>query len=88
MTVENIETKRKRLIFRSGHRGTKEMDLFLGTFAARNIADFSEAELDLYDELLKEPDLDIYNWITGREPVPANKMNPVMERLLQHRFAA
>ena len=88
MTVENIETKRKRLIFRSGHRGTKEMDLFLGSFAERNIAGFSAEELDLYDDLLKEPDPDIYNWVTGREPVPANKMNPVIERLLQHQFAA
>ncbi|HCK32094.1 MAG TPA: succinate dehydrogenase assembly factor 2, partial [Rhodospirillaceae bacterium] len=29
--MESIEDKRKRLIFRSWHRGTKEMDLILGT---------------------------------------------------------
>ncbi len=88
MTLETIEIKRKRLIFRSGHRGTKEMDLFLGSFAAAYVPEFSEEELALYDELLKEPDPDIYNWVTKREPVPANKMNPVMERLLSHQFAA
>lgn len=84
---EVIETKRKRLQFRSWHRGTKELDLIMGTFADRHLADLSEAELDLYDHILTYPDPDIYNWVTGLEQVPANFRNSVMERLLRHRVA-
>lgn len=84
---ENPDDKRKRLLFRSWHRGTRELDLIMGTFAERHLAGFSEEELDLYDQLLTHPDPDLYNWITGMETVPANYMNAVMQRLVQHRIA-
>ncbi len=82
---ETADDKRKRLHFRSWHRGTRELDLIMGTFADRVLPGIADAELDFYDEILTHPDPDLYNWITGVEAVPANFMNPVMERLLQHR---
>lgn len=82
---ETADDKRKRLHFRSWHRGTRELDLIMGTFADRVLPGIADAELDFYDEILTHPDPDLYNWITGVETVPANFMNPVMERLLQHR---
>lgn len=85
---EDIENRRKKLIFRSGHRGTKEMDLIMGTFAEQNVPGFLEEELEIYEEILNHSDPDLYNWITGKEEAPANLMNSVLERLLQHRFAA
>ena len=84
--VENIENKRKRLIFRSMHRGTKEMDLILGSFARTHVPGFSEDDLAIYDQLLECADPDLYNWITGVEVVPANMMNGVMEKLLIHKI--
>lgn len=87
MTVETLETKRKRLIFRSWHRGTREMDLIMGSFAEANVPGFNEAELDLYEEVLQNPDPDMYDWITGRIPVPANINNTIIEKLLQHHYA-
>jgi len=83
---ENIENRRKRLIFRSGHRGTKEMDLIMGSFAAQYVPGFSESELGLYEDILQFSDPDLYNWITGREEAPANVSNDVLEKLLAHKF--
>lgn len=82
---ETTDDKRKRLHFRSWHRGTRELDLIMGTFADRVLPALADVELDFYDEILTHPDPDLYNWITGVEAVPANFMNPVMERLLRHR---
>ena len=87
MTVETLETKRKRLIFRSWHRGTREMDLIMGSFAEANVPGFNEAELDLYEEVLQNPDPDVYDWILGRIAVPANLNNVIIEKLLQHHYA-
>lgn len=67
---ETIENKRKRLIFRSDHRGTKEMDIILGTFARQYVPNFTEEELREYDELLSHNDPDLYNWLTGKEAIP------------------
>jgi len=84
MNLEQVENKRKRLIFRSWHRGTREMDLIMGSFADSYVKDFSEDELTLYDEILTHNDPDLYNWISGQEQAPANFLNPVLERLIRH----
>jgi len=84
MTIEDTINKRKKLIFRSWHRGTQEMDIIMGRFADDFIPKCSQADLEVYEELLNEPDPDLYNWISGKEPVPANKHSSIMEQLLTH----
>ncbi len=78
--------RRKRLLFRSWHRGTREMDLLLGNFAKRNLATFSDRQLDLYEALLEYADADIYDWISRREALPAALDNDVMKLLLNYNF--
>lgn len=82
-----LDNRRKRLIFRSWHRGTREMDLIMGSFADINVPGLSVAELDLYEDLLNTPDPDVYDWVSGQKPVPANVNNPVIEKLLKHDYA-
>ena len=72
MNKQDIENWRKRLIFRSDHRGTKEMDIIMGKFARENVPHFTVDELGAYDELLKENDPNLYNWIIDKEQPPAN----------------
>lgn len=75
------EILRRKLKYRSWHRGTREMDLLMGRFADKHLGDFTPAQLEEYEELLKENDPDLYNWITGREKVPAEKSSSVMQLL-------
>ena len=88
MTVKDIETERKRLIFRSWHRGTREMDLLLGSFADAHVPGFSAAELAQYEEILNHSDPDLYDWISGRATVPANYINKTLTILLGFRLPA
>jgi antitoxin CptB len=83
MPEDNISIKRKRLIFRSWHRGTREIDLLLGQFADAHIPQFDDAQLEAYDRFLNNSDPDIFNWITGQEPVPPAEDNAVVSRLLK-----
>jgi len=82
-----LDARRKRLIFRSWHRGTKEMDLLMGSFADRHLPQFTEAQVDRYEALLELSDPDLYNWITGQEPVPDDVRSDVMDLLSAHRYA-
>jgi antitoxin CptB len=84
-TIEDIEIRRKRLIYRAWHRGTREMDLILGSFADKNVAGFSSTELDEFESLLQLQDPDLYNWITGAEPVPANIDSALFNKLKNHK---
>lgn len=82
MTLEDIDIRRKRLIYRSWHRGTREMDLILGRFADKHVGTFSDPELDQYEAILSQSDPDLYDWVTGREEPPANIRTLVLEQLL------
>lgn len=82
------EDKRlERLRFRSWHRGTREMDLLLGSFVDAHLHVFTPEELDQYEALLLQSDPDMYSWITGAVPVPAACDTAVMKKLCAHRFA-
>jgi len=68
--TDALAIQRRRLRFRSWHRGMREADLILGRFADTHLAQFSAEQLDRYGTLLEKSDPDIYDWLTGRAPVP------------------
>jgi antitoxin CptB len=78
--------RRKRLLFRSWHRGTREADLILGSFADSHLAGFTAAQLDAYEALLETDDDEIWGWITGRGRPPAKHDTEVTQMLLAFRY--
>ncbi len=78
---ERLKIRRKRLRFRSCHRGMKELDVLLGRFVERHLDSLTPAQLDRYESVIECPDPDLYLWILGRGEVPAIHDNDVMELL-------
>ncbi len=74
-------TRRKRLIYQANYRGFKEADLLLGGFAKTYMDTMSAEEVLQFEDLLTAKDHDIYDWVTGRLPVPANFDTPILKRL-------
>jgi antitoxin CptB len=62
---EGLDDRRKRLLFRCWHRGTREMDLILGRFADAAIADLTDAELGQLEQLIEVSDPDLYAAFSG-----------------------
>ena len=58
----NKEILKKKIIYRSIHRGTKEMDLLLGNFVKKYIDEFNVDELKDLEKLLFIEDEVIYKW--------------------------
>ena len=58
----NKEILIKQVIYRSSHRGTKEMDLLLGNFVKKNINSFTKLDLKDLLHLLSIDDEIIFNW--------------------------
>ena len=79
----DIEVQRRRLRFRSAHRGNKELDLILERFAARHLDRFSPGQLERYERILEMPDPDLYNWLAGLAPVPADRRSDVLDLLMK-----
>lgn len=84
---ESLEIRRKRLLYRSWHRGTKELDLLIGNFAAKHLDGFDEAELDQFEAIIEADEHDIYAWLTGKADVPEEFDNAIMRLLLAQTFA-
>lgn len=82
---EGLEPRRAKLLFRSWHRGMREMDLILGQFADAEIDALNDAELDQYEQLLDINDTEFLPWITGERPVPANLDSPLLQKILASR---
>jgi antitoxin CptB len=54
-----------RLKYQSWHRGTRENDLIFGRFADKHLSTLTDKELDEYEKILEEKDVDLFHWITG-----------------------
>lgn len=77
----DADTRLKRLRFRAWHRGTREADYMIGGYFDAHHASWSDADLDWFEALLEEQDVDVMGWAMGSIPVPATWNGPMMERM-------
>jgi len=80
--IESQQARRKKLRFRSWHRGTREMDFVLGRFADSEIDGLTDEELDQYERLLDIPDTEFFLFVTGAKQVPKQLDCPLLQRIL------
>ncbi|MCM8556871.1 succinate dehydrogenase assembly factor 2 [Sphingomicrobium sediminis] len=69
------------LKYRSHHRGTREADMMIGGFFDRYQAEFTEADMDWFDMLLTEQDVDIMAWAIGTAEAPVRYRGPMLDKL-------
>lgn len=75
----SIRIKRQR--FRAWHRGTKEADMMIGGFFDREHAGWTPDQVDWFEALLDEEDVEIMGWALGTIPVPPRYDDAMMERM-------
>ena len=78
----NKEILKKKIIYRSMHRGTKEMDLLLGNFVKKYVNEFSIAELNDLEKLLFTEDEIIYKWYiekNSKKVIPKTKVSIMLK---------
>jgi antitoxin CptB len=80
-----LDDRRKRLLFRCWHRGTREMDLILGRFADAEIASLRDEELTQLEQLIDVPDPDLYAALTDGKPLEGEYASALFERIKSFR---
>ena len=83
LTSADLDVRRRKILFRAWHRGTREMDLLMGRFADAALAGMSDAELDEFERLIDVPDPELFRWIMGEAKAP-----PEYDTLVLHRLKA
>ncbi|MGL9732176.1 MAG: succinate dehydrogenase assembly factor 2 [Wolbachia sp.] len=70
---------RKKLMYRSWHRGCKETDMLLGYFALKYLNKFSLNELIEYEKIVDLDDYELYCYITRKANLPSNLDIKIMD---------
>jgi antitoxin CptB len=84
-TTADLPIRRRKILFRSWHRGMREMDLILGQFADTHIDTLSSSELDQYEALMEALDRDLLKWVTGESAVPPEFDTPIFHKVVASR---
>ena len=80
--MNELEIFKKRLIYRSNYRGTKEMDILISQFVKKYIDKFDEIQLNELDKFLDFEDeiiLDYYLHGIVKENIDKNKISKLFK---------
>ncbi len=75
--MNNFDILKKKILYRSNHRGSKELDLLLSNFVRKYIDTFNVSELKELDSLLNVDDDILYKWylnLDTKNLIPKNKI--------------
>ena len=81
LTSDGLDARQRRILYRSWHRGTREVDLLLGPFVEAEIGAMEPAEIDVLEHLMDASDQDLYAWFTGAKPVPDAYDTPLFRQI-------
>tara|TARA_B000000460_G_scaffold226448_1_gene181373 strand:- start:23 stop:277 length:255 start_codon:yes stop_codon:yes gene_type:complete len=84
--MTNKEILKKQIIYRSSHRGTKEMDLLLGNFVKQNIDKFTNSELRDLEKLMEIEDEILQKWYFEKSNENLISFNKVTEMLKEFKL--
>ena len=84
---DDLDIRRRRLLFRCWHRGTQEIDLIFGSFADSAVSSLDAAQIERFEALLDCSDIDLFDWVTERIAPPPAYDHDVMRRLRSFHYA-
>ena len=80
----SLETRKKRLRYRTNHTGIRETDVLMGGFVAEYGDSLDGEAIGALEDLLEGAhDPEILDWITGRHSIPERFRTTTMERIVK-----
>ena len=84
--MKNIDYLKKKILYCSGHRGTKEMDLLLGNFVKKYVNLLNEDELCELESLLNIDDEVLYKWYLNNDKTILIPENSITKKLKEFKL--
>ena len=82
----NVDILKKKILYRSEHRGIKEMDLLLGNFVKKYVNFLSESELCELESLLNIDDEVLYKWYLSNGRTASVPENSITKKLKEFKL--
>ncbi|WP_375673442.1 succinate dehydrogenase assembly factor 2 [Bartonella sp. TS82HLJMH] len=80
-----LDVRRRRLIFRAWHRGIREMDLIFGYYVDAHITGMNDRTLSELEYIMSFDDRDLLTWITGEVSPPSEVDSPLFRDIANYR---
>ena len=80
--MKNFNVLKRQIIYRSTHRGSKEMDLLLGRFVNMHINNFEMEDLKELNKLMSIDDETLHQWYfhkINNGKIPDNKVSQLLK---------
>ena len=84
--MNELESLKNKIKYRSSYRGTKEMDLLLGSFTSKYIEIFSFDELERLNNFIECNDEDISNFYLNKSPIPNFDNKKILDLFKLHKI--
>ena len=84
--MKNIDYLKKKILYCSERRGTKEMDLLLGNFVKKYVNLLNEDELCELESLLNIDDEVLYKWYLNKERSTLVPENGITKKLKEFKL--
>tara|TARA_B110000971_G_C19892956_1_gene446254 strand:+ start:698 stop:955 length:258 start_codon:yes stop_codon:yes gene_type:complete len=84
--MNELELLKKKILYRSAYRGTKEMDILLSSFVLHVLNILSHKELKKLDIFLNCSDEDINNFYLNNVPIKNFKDKKILGLLVVHKI--
>ena len=72
--ISKLSARKKKILFKCTHRGTKELDTLLGNYVSNHISILKSKELDYLDIILRFNDMDLFKILTKKKEI-SKKIN-------------
>lgn len=77
-----MDERKKRLLYRATHRGTREADRLVGGYVEAHLSVLDSEAVGALELLMDESDVDLVNWIMGRaQPLP-DRHRKLLDRMI------
>jgi len=84
-STDELDNRRKKLIYRAGVLGWLELDVLVGNFAARHVPTMTEAQCDSFNHILTKESPDLFKYLSGQKPLPEELQdNEVMRMMVEY----
>ena len=84
--MNELESLKKKIKYRSSYRGTKEMDLLLSSFVSNIINTLSIEDLNKLDNFLNCNDEDISNFYLNKIPITTFNDSKILNLFISHKI--
>lgn len=84
--LQDIEMRRKRVLYRAQHRGTQEMDILIGGYVADHLHVLDSEMLDRLEVLMNNEETDLQAWLMGQREVPQDTDGELIAMIRAHRI--